>query len=67
MRTDTQEIASFYASQCVATPIITSAKLNDVESFACLKDVLERMSTGHPMSRLDDLLPLNWQPQAALN
>jgi transposase len=28
-----------------------------------LKDVLERMSSGHPMSRLDDLLPWNWQPK----
>jgi len=26
--------------------------------FAYLKDVLERMSSGHPMSRLDDLLAL---------
>ena len=40
--------------------LITTAKLNDVEPFAYLKDVLERMSNGHPMSRLDDLLPWNW-------
>jgi hypothetical protein len=31
-----------------------------VEPIAYLKDVLERMSNGHPMSRLDDLLPWNW-------
>ncbi|MGZ5823531.1 MAG: transposase domain-containing protein, partial [Hyphomicrobium sp.] len=30
--------------------------------FAYLKDVLERMSNGHPASRLDDLLPWNWAP-----
>ena len=42
--------------------LITTAKLNDVEPFAYLKDVLERMSSGHPMSRLDDLLPWNWRP-----
>ena len=47
--------------------LITTAKLNDVEPFAYLKDVLERMSNGHPMNRLDDLLPWNWQPSAALN
>jgi len=35
-------------------------KLNDVEPFAYLKDMLERMSNGHPMSRLDDLLPWHW-------
>ena len=43
--------------------LITTAKLNEVEPFAYLKDVLERMSSGHPMSRLDDLLPWNWQPK----
>ena len=40
--------------------LITTAKLNDVEPFAYLKDVLERMTGGHPMSRIDDLLPWNW-------
>jgi hypothetical protein len=33
-----------------------------VEPPAYLKDVLERMSNGHPMSRLDDLLPLELEP-----
>ena len=45
--------------------LITTAKLNEVEPFAYLKDVLERMSSGHPMSRLDDLLPWNWAPANA--
>jgi hypothetical protein len=45
-----------------APSLITTAKLNDVEPFAYLKDVLRRMSNGHPMSRLDDLLPWNWTP-----
>src|SRR5204863_4291132 len=43
----------------VAT-LIATAKLNDVEPFAYLKDVLERMSNGHLMSRLHELLPWNW-------
>jgi transposase len=47
--------------------LITTAKLNDVEPFAYLKDVLERMSAGHPMSQLDDLLPWNWRPSIVLN
>ncbi len=42
--------------------LIATAKLNDVEPYAYLKDVLERMTHGHPMSRLDDLLPWNWTP-----
>jgi hypothetical protein len=25
-------------------------------------DVLQRMTDGHPASRLDELLPWNWQP-----
>src|SRR6266853_2876586 len=45
--------------------LIATAKLNNVEPFAYLKDVLERMSSGHPMSRLDDLLPWNWAPANA--
>jgi transposase len=40
--------------------LITTAKLNNVEPFAYLRDVLERLSNGHAMSRIDDLLPWNW-------
>ena len=47
--------------------LITTAKLNDVEPFTYLKDILERMSAGHPMSRLDQLLPWNWRPATILN
>lgn len=39
--------------------LITTAKLNDVEPFSYLKDILERLTQGYPMSRLDDLLPWN--------
>ncbi len=39
---------------------IASAKLNDVEPFTYLRDILQRMSEGHPMSRLDELLPWSW-------
>jgi transposase len=46
--------------------LITTAKLNDVEPFAYLKDVLGRLSDGHPMRQLDDLLPWNWRPPDAL-
>ena len=42
--------------------LIATARLNDVEPYAYLKDVIERMTHGHPMSRLDDLLPWNWSP-----
>ena len=53
------------ARWAVVASLLATAKLNDVEPFAYLKDVLERMSNGHPMSRLDDLLPWNWTGLAA--
>jgi transposase len=34
-----------------------TAKLNGVEPYAYLRDVLTRMVDGHPASKLDDLLP----------
>src|SRR6266567_3124250 len=40
--------------------LIASAKLNDVEPFTYLRDILQRMTEGHPMSRLDELLPWIW-------
>jgi transposase len=48
------------ARWAVVASLLATAKLNDVEPFAYLKDVLERLSEGHPKSRLDDLLPWNW-------
>ncbi len=42
--------------------LITTAKLNDVEPFSYLRDVLQRMVNGHKVGRLDDLLPWNWEP-----
>lgn len=44
----------------VVASLLATAKLNGVEPFAYLKDVLERMSDGHPVRRIDDLLPWNW-------
>lgn len=49
---------------CVSS-LVTTAKLNDVDPHAYLKDVLERMVEGHPMTRLDDLLPWNWAKNAS--
>jgi transposase len=46
--------ANRWATVC---SLITTAKLNNVEPFAYLRDVLERLSDSNPMSRLDDLLP----------
>jgi transposase len=43
----------------MATLIVT-AKLNDVDPQAWLADVLARIA-GHPVQRLDELLPWNWR------
>jgi transposase len=53
------------ARWAVVASLLATAKLNDVEPFAYLKDILERMSNGHPMSLLDDLLPWNWASSVA--
>jgi hypothetical protein len=34
---------------------------NDVEPYAYLHDVLTRMVDGHPINRLDELLPWAWK------
>lgn len=39
-----------------------TCKLNGVEPFAYLRDILERMVNGHPASRVAKLLPWNWKP-----
>ena len=44
----------------IVVSLLATARLNDIEPFSYLRDVLERLSDGHPMSRLDDLLPWNW-------
>ena len=44
---------------------LESAKLNGLDPQAWLADVIDRMASGHPSSRLAELLPWNWQPQIA--
>ncbi len=44
--------------------LIVTAKMNDIDPQAWLADVLGRIA-GHLASRLDELLPWNWQPARA--
>lgn len=44
--------------------LIQTARLNDVDPQAWLADVLARIA-DQPVSRLDELLPWNWQPSAS--
>ena len=44
--------------------LITTAKLNGVEPSAYLKATLEVIAAGHPGSKIDDLLPWNFNPSS---
>lgn len=47
----------------VLCSLIETCKLNSVEPYAYLADVLQRMRDGHTVNRLDELLPWNWKAQ----
>jgi transposase len=46
---------------------IETAKMNGVEPYAYLQDILQRMVKGHPVNHLDELLPWNWKPLNPVN
>ena len=41
--------------------LIETCKMNGVEPYAYLRDVLTRMVDGYPVNRLDELLPWTWK------
>lgn len=43
--------------------LVETCRLNDVEPYAYLRDVLERMVEGHPAHQLGELMPWVWKPQ----
>ncbi|WOJ88348.1 IS66 family transposase [Methylocapsa polymorpha] len=45
----------------IVCSLIETAKLNSVEPYAYLANVLQRMVNGHPINRLDELLPWAWK------
>ncbi len=47
--------------------LVETAKLNNIEPYSYIADVLQRMIDGHAANRLDELLPWNWTPQHAVN
>ena len=44
--------------------LIHSSRLHGLEPYAYIRDVLERLPT-QPASRIDELLPHRWRPQAS--
>jgi transposase len=51
----------------VVCSLIETCKLNGVEPYPYLRDVLTRMVDGHPVNRLDELLPWAWKPEIHVN
>jgi transposase len=45
--------------------VLQSARLNGLDPEAYLADVIGRLAQGHPINRLAELLPWNWQRQPA--
>ena len=43
--------------------VLESAKPNGLDPQAWLSDVIDRLANGHPINRLGELLPWNWQPK----
>ena len=43
--------------------VLESAKLNGLDPQAWLSEVIDRLANGHPINRLSELLPWNWQPK----
>lgn len=46
--------------------VIETAKLNGLEPEAYLADVMEKIASGWPASRWDELMPWNWRPAETL-
>jgi hypothetical protein len=45
--------------------VLESAWLNGLDPEGYLADVIARLAQGHPINRLNELLPWNWQRQPA--
>ncbi len=45
--------------------LIETCKMNGVEPYAWLKTTLEKIAAGHPNSRIDELLPWNFDPASS--
>jgi transposase len=55
------------ARWAVLCSLIETCKLNGVEPYAYLQDVLTRMVGGHPINRLGELLPWRWKGEHHVN
>jgi transposase len=44
----------------ILASLIETTKLNSIDPQACLAHILTRIANGHPISRIDELLPWTW-------
>jgi hypothetical protein len=44
----------------ILASLIETSKLNGIDPQAYLADILARIANGHPINRLDELLPWTW-------
>jgi len=51
----------------VVASLIETCKMNRVDPYAYLRDVLTKIVARHPMSRIDELLPFAYSPAQAEN
>jgi transposase len=51
----------------VVCSLIETCKLDSVEPYAYLRDVLQQLVDGYPVNRLDELLPWAWKAQSHVN
>ena len=47
--------------------LIETAKMNGIEPYAYIHDILQRMLDGHPANRIDELLPWQWKLNNTVN
>jgi hypothetical protein len=55
------------ARRAIVCSLVETCKLNGVEPYAYLRDVLTRLVNGHPVNQLDELLPWAWKPADHVN
>ena len=51
----------------VICSLIETAKMNGVEPYAYIHDILQKMLDGHPVNRIDELLPWQWKLNNTVN
>ena len=52
------------STAAVLSSLIATCKRHQIDPFAYLRDVLGRIA-GHPVNKLEELLPANWKPAQA--